>query len=359
MIPFFWSLYVDDSAKIDRHRMQLSMAATVTVNLSGLTTGGLYILLRSTRLGRIGSKGYTEFDNQKPNSGKRPSTPMYSKQMQRPVSPVRLQRIDMSTERIDEAIEEEKRVESLPGTPTRPFPDPLNSNAVQSSPPKPPAAAHILATSTRRASIRKESYNIFPPKQEAPPDVKSIYLLPAATYTPATKANTSTEPPFDLMLPPPTIRTSRHLRDSSVGSSATVQIGLRVSNINDMPPVTSYYQAPYQKGDSEMHSTFGLAVSTDAEDPSLVDETQQVDLQNAGEALEGTAEKQLPPVPLSIAKRDPKSGEDETTLSPKVYSPQAQVSRGASTRASPTRSPSSDPTGSSEGRPSIQSVAWI
>lgn len=356
MIPLFGNFTVDESGQLDRDRMQLSMAATVAVNLSGLTTGGLYILLRSTRLGRIGPRGYAEFDSQKSNLGKRPSTPMYTKQMEQLVSPVRLQRIEMTTDRIDEASNEEEKVESRPGTPAGPAPDQLSSKAVQSSPPKAPAAAHIPAVSTRRPSIRKDSYNIFPSKQEAPPDVKSIYLLPAATYDPTTKANAPTESPFDLLLPPPTIRTSRHLRDSSLGSSATVQIGLRVSNINDMPPVTSFYQAPYPR-ESQFPTSFGLAISTD--DPFVGDGTQDIGLQNTGKVLERTAEKQLPPVPLSIAKKDTKGDEDETTLSPSVYSPQAQSRRGANPRGSPTRPPPPGPSWSPEGRHRVQSVEWI
>ncbi|POR35229.1 Uncharacterized protein TPAR_04567 [Tolypocladium paradoxum] len=362
MIPSLWNLSLARSGKPDRQRRQLLMAANVAMNLSGLTTGGLYILLRSTRLGRIGPRGHAEFDSQISKTGKRPSLPMYAKQMEQPVSPVRLHWIKMSTDRIDETRNEEEKVESRPGAPTGGAPGPLSSKAVQSSPPKAPAAAHMPAATTRRPSIRKDSYNIFPPKQEAP-DVKPMYLLPAATYNPSTKTNAPSESPFDLLLPPPTIRTSRHLRNSSLGSSATVQIGLRVSNLNDMPPVTSYYQAPYPRN-SEYPRNFGLAISTDVE-PSALDGTQGIDLQNADKVSEGTTEKQLPPVPLSTAK-DTKNDEDETTLSPSVYSPQAQspigsgrANKTASPRGSPTRPPPPGPSWSFEGLPRVRSVEWI
>ncbi|PNY24857.1 Uncharacterized protein TCAP_05209 [Tolypocladium capitatum] len=365
MIPFFWNLYSNEAGELGTHGKKLSVVAAVAVNLSGLTTGGLYLILRATRLGRIGPRGYDEFYSQKSKTGRSPSTPIhwYTKQMEQPVSPVRFQRTEMNADMADEARNEEK-VDSRPRTPPAvQFPPPT----VQSSPPTAPDAAHMPAATTRRPSIRKDSYNVFPPNQEAP-DVKSTYLLPAATYNPTTKAMAPAEPPIDVLLPPPTIRTSRHMRVESFGSSATVQIGLRVSNIDDMPLVTSYYQAPYT-GESTFLTDYGPTIPTDV-DSSAVGATQGVDLENANKVLEGPSrppEKLLPPVPLRTAKKDTKNDENETRPSLDVYSPLTQPRResghGNKTvipRGSPTRPPPPPgPSWSSDGRPRFESMEWI
>lgn len=173
------------------------------------------------------------------------------------------------------------------------------------------------------------------------------------TYNLITKPNAPDEALPDILLPSPTIRTSRHLRDSSLGSSATVLIGLQVSNINDMPPVTSYYRAPY-RGEPDYPKNFGLAISTDIGPvpPPPIDDTERADLGNEDKAFDGPADKQLPPVPLIIAKKDTmkekkdKKEEDEIILSPSVYSPQEQSPKGSgkgkaaiSPRGSPSRAP--------------------
>ncbi|KAJ6438586.1 Mediator of RNA polymerase II transcription subunit 19 [Purpureocillium lavendulum] len=385
MAPFFWSLYIDPSNDVQKYRAQLGMAASVAANLSGLTSGGLYIALRSTRLGRFGPRGYLEFDMQRPLTGaKRPSTlgsATYTKQIELPVSPVRLgqfKKANTAGDRVDDANVEEKRTESRPSTPTQQTASNLpgtsrspEASAPVSSPVREPEA--VIARPRRPSA-----YSIFPSKKQEQPDLKSIYVLPAAAYDPATRTTAAANPEAvaptttpgqdatstdDTLLPPPTIRTSRHLRDFSAGSSAMVQIGLRVSNINDIPPVTSYYHAPY-RGDSAYNGNFGLAISTDVGGagplrtpplPILTDMDTTRDPEEGESAREEGTEKLLPPVPLSIAKKDTKSGtattaqdktttkeegdgdgddDDEITLSPSVYSP-SEVSPRTVPRGSP------------------------
>ncbi|OAQ77524.1 hypothetical protein VFPBJ_07996 [Purpureocillium lilacinum] len=391
MAPFFWSLHVDTSSNVQRYRAQLGMAATVAANLSGLTSGGLYIALRSTRLGRFGPKGYFEFDRQRPLTGaKRPSTPggaTYTKQIELPVSPVRLGKVGkpLMGDRVDEANVEEKRTESRPSTPTRPTA--ANTEGVGSGPDTAAPASFSVkepepaVARPRRPSAARDTYTLFPSSRQDGPDLKSTYILPAAAYDPATPpaapASPVTTAPMamtglggpstdDVLLPPPGVRTSRHLRDLSAGSSAMVQIGLRVSNINDIPPVTSYYHSPY-RGDSAYNGNFGLAISTDVgADPAPVPALPrlQTDMSTLAGPVDGAEstreegpEKLLPPVPLSIAKKDAKSSatraaindaptkeEAEITLSPSVYTPGE-----SSPRSSPNSSPKSSPRGSPRG----------
>ncbi|UNI19030.1 hypothetical protein JDV02_005249 [Purpureocillium takamizusanense] len=394
MTPFFWSLHIDPSSDVQKYRAELGMASTVAANLSGLTSGGLYIALRSTRLGRFGPRGYFEFDRQRPlTGGKRSSTPggaTYTKQIELPVSPVRLAQVDgkplAAGDRVDAVDIEEKRTESRPSTPTRqtaanaedvlrnPF-DALTPASSSSAVREPePTAATPTATRPRRPSA---AYSIFPSSRQEVPDVKSTYILPAAAYDPVTRSATgtaaagSTAPTAmaaagldDVLLPPPGVRTSGHMRDLSAGSSAMVQIGLRVSNINDIPPVTSYYDAPY-RGDSAYSGNYGLAITTDMS-PVQRAPPPLPPLRTDMDATAGTpadeADKLLPPVPLSIAKKDTKGGAaavtnpfttdkqatagteegdgEEITLSPSVYSP-SESSSSPSPRSSPKGSSNS------------------
>ncbi|ODA81758.1 hypothetical protein RJ55_00262 [Drechmeria coniospora] len=384
--PFFWSIHPDASATMKEQQGQLGMAAVVSANLSGLTSGGLYILLRSTGLGSIGPSGYSEFDRQLSRRGKRPSTTgntinyIYTKQMEQPVSPMR-----MGQDWVDLVDDEEKSTESLPATPASHGPD-LGSAVASTYPTSPPSKApdaDVVSPTTgrtRKPSVRRNSYSIFPSAH----DPKPTLVLPPAVYNPKVKPSNE---PLDIfsvsdLMPPPMIRTSRHLRNTSLGSTATVQIGLRVSNLDDMPPVTSYYEAPYPyprpetpyprpetpyPRESKFPETLGLAISTDA-----VSASPPPPSVGTAKGVAGPAEKQLPPVPLKIEKKNSRRGlnermeEEEMRLGPSVYSPPPQTSKlsrkgtvNTSPRGSPTRAPPPGPIGSEQGRTRVQSVEWI
>ncbi|KAM4056098.1 hypothetical protein HRG_003020 [Hirsutella rhossiliensis] len=312
MVPFFWSLYADDTGRITRHQTRLSMAATIVVNLSGLLTGGLYVLLRFTKLGKLGRGGYLEFDRQKPAMGERSSTPgssIYTKQLEQPVSPVRLEQMRRDLETGDGARSEKMSAwptafaaqAARPQTPgvTMPIPQIMS-----------PEMAFMAGTLPgQNPGLRQDSYNLFPSRQGAP-DTKSSYLLPAVAHNPDALS-------ADELLPPAAAWTARHERKSSLASSATVQIALRVSNINDMPPVTSSYQEPLDSDGRNYRGDLGLAISTDpfADDASQYSASMYVDddLFDFGEAL-----AQQPPLPTATDKT---TSDDEITLSPTVYDP--------------------------------------
>lgn len=330
------------------------MASTVAANLSGLTSGALYIALRSTRLGKIGPEGYLEFDRQMPSQkGKRSSTPgtaMYTKQMELPVSPVYFDQGGLATagDGPKEAGEEEKTTGSPAASPPAAFGStgatgPRAPSLKPAPAPAPGEPGAAVVRPARRPSVARDTYSIFPSSTSRPGNADgggggaAAYVLPAATYDPAAAKEASarladaTAPgggwtdDAQLLLPPPPPRAAGgSAYDSWVRSSATVQIGLRVSNINDMPPVTSYYDTPHQRGSGNL----GLAVST----------YSAASLADAPEAAGEPAETLPPLAPLAISKKGAgaqggrphdQSGDgdgSQVTLSPSVYMPDAQPS---------------------------------
>ncbi|PHH92707.1 hypothetical protein CDD83_5730 [Cordyceps sp. RAO-2017] len=369
MVPFFWSVNGEDARMIMRYQMRLAMAATIVANLSGLLTGGLYLLLRVTKLGKLGRRGYFEFDRQKPAIGPRAMTPsnlIYTKQLEQPISPVRLERMmRKNADRTEEIKYEEKALSSPPVSPmTRPARPPSPGTARRVPPiltPGPPDSAYPLAGTMRRPSARKDSYNLFPPPRHEAPDTKSTYLLPAAAHNPAAAAAAAAAPGRggdgsqdvspdmeDVLLPPQAVWTTRRQRNSSMESSATVQIALRVSNINDMPPVTSPYQGPPYPDHAEDPRTFGLAITTDASPFADPKPRYTMGSQYIDEAVFDSDDEEsddLPPLfPASRAgdgkeatktkkADDDDDDDDAVTLSPTVYCPtEAQPSATAKPR---------------------------
>lgn len=88
----------------------------------------------------------------------------------------------------------------------------------------------------------KSSYSLFPGSNNTN-SAKVPSLLPATAYDPDAKETTASS----SMLKPPA--PFRHRRDSSLASHTTVQIGLRLSNVDDMPP-----QDPGAQDSSQVHS---------------------------------------------------------------------------------------------------------
>lgn len=109
--------------------------------------------------------------------------------------------------------------------------NPLRSNAVYST----PDAVVIQPPEPARAPsghAPKNSYSLFPGSSNIA-NAKPPSLLPAAAYDPSAKETTASP---GMLKPPAPIHGSRHRRESSLASHTTVQIGLRLSNVDDMPP---------------------------------------------------------------------------------------------------------------------------
>ncbi|KAL2023900.1 hypothetical protein VTK56DRAFT_677 [Thermocarpiscus australiensis] len=242
MLPFFFALaFIKDERGQNPNALTLSMVASVVANVSGLMTGGLYLFLKTSGLSTIGPRGKVgEYGNRRAkykiiryetndpdnNSG-------FDSHFMHPVArPRSLCRMDgdaslMSTEKEEEALDG-RSVRSASIKYSKPsLNSPSSNTPVSVTPtaliPKAPEPAHITP---RGGHMRKRSYSLFP---SSTPAAKSpITPLPATTYSPA-----------DALKPPPSMGNliNRHQRDSSLMSSATVQIGLRLSSVDDMPAV--------------------------------------------------------------------------------------------------------------------------
>ncbi|RCI08605.1 hypothetical protein L249_4886 [Ophiocordyceps polyrhachis-furcata BCC 54312] len=300
-VPFFASLVSDASASSDvtREMMQLSTAATIVVNLTGLLTGALYLVLRLTRLGRLGCSGYVELDRQRLKSGirtVRASSVMYNKQLEQPLSPGWLERRAGGGSFYSWSDEKKKQ----------------------------PVAVSV--SETRKAGGgAAPSYSIFPhPHPHLDPH-------PHPHAAPQIEAD-------DFLVPPSAPWANRRERNSSLGSSATVPIALRVSNIDNIPvqqmsgssAAAPLYQATVQQQQRRLISPgkLGLAISTnDAYRLSkTVDVFDDDDDDEDEDDDDGARGGPLPP-PLAFTKADEaKPDDDGFTLSPTVYSPDSSPS---------------------------------
>jgi hypothetical protein len=346
MVPFFFNLSFFDQRSPDSQALDLSLVASVVANVSGLMTGGLHLFLRSNTLSTIGPKDkWEESDRQKlkrdirvwgPGSGG--SSSNYSSRTVQPVSAPRpLQRTN-SEETLIHEKEEEAMIES-PTSLTYEKTNPLRSNAVyaMATPPRAPEPARITTSQTPRAHAQTSSYSLFPDKSSAA-STKSVTLLPATTYSPggSTIASLAKAPDaFDALKPPPSFQ-GRHRRDSSMVSSATVQIGLRFSNVEDMPPLNSRYfqdthkvynlDCPNARNESGSSSMRPSPLNTLHANKAQDDEEYDYDESIYSRDPEKDAKmKTLPPVPNSAAAKDVDLA--PLMLSPTVYKPESPTSR--------------------------------
>lgn len=337
MIPFFFVQGFLDGRAPNANALTLAMVASVVSNVSGLMTGGLYLFLKSSVLSTIGPKNkageyekrrakYTirrydsdDSDNDSHTRGRVAE----SRSLRRMDSDISL----ITTDKEEEALDG-KSMRSMSTRYGRRSPDSMRSNKLVSAAaavlmPRQPEPARIPSALPASGHMRKRSYSLFPRSTFA--SKSSVTLLPATTYSPA-----------DNLKPPPSMANLvnfRHRRDSSLVSSATVQIGLRLSSVDDMPSLATNNVATT---DSEVHSLncpnvlteimakgnkrpTGLGVVTTALPPPSA---EVEDVSPRRDPVKDARMKTLPPVPRidsRPAKQEP--AKDEITLSPSVYSP--------------------------------------
>ncbi|KAK1964295.1 hypothetical protein LY78DRAFT_160262 [Colletotrichum sublineola] len=331
LTPFFFNLSFSEQRGATGQALTLSMIASVVANVSGLMTGGLHLFLRSNTLSTIGPRQSEKWESErnKLKAGIRvySSGDDYENHMMNPVGRAQsLRRMD-STDSLVPEKEEEARIESPSGSPT--YASPLRSNAVWQpvrSPPRTPEPVQVPAYQIPKAHARKRSYSLFPTEQQNN-NTKSITLLPAKTYTPG--ARTFEEDDIMFLQPPPSIHPQgiRHRRDSSLASSATVQIGLRLSNVDDMPPLNSQY---FQNNASV--TSLDCPDEQDADAPKRPSPLAQVDTNTHSDLSDSEEDGTLVSSPVRHEKDArmktlpsvPKEPEPEQlTLSPAVYRPES------------------------------------
>ncbi|KAL7625018.1 hypothetical protein AAE478_004232 [Parahypoxylon ruwenzoriense] len=325
--PFF--IYLTISDPMDDNGgpgLTLSMIATVVANVTGLTTGGLYLFLRSNTIATISPKNkHAEYERQKLKHQIRvrgANDISFNGHILQPVSGPQYFSKTESQESLmgDKSYFAERGEGVFRVDPNDP--NPLRSNAVFDAIyiPRAPEPAQISATPLNTHSRKPSaSYNLFPSKNQS--NTTSDALLQPTAYIPNPQPNPApTSTPFrdvnDTLKPPPTVRSSwnRHRRESSLASSATVQIGLRLSNIADIGPISKVTTeigrvhtlgCPKREemGNNPRPSpliTYGAPTGTPSQSSTPSSDTTM---------------KNLPPVPARPEK------EENCTLNPTVYDP--------------------------------------
>ncbi|KAJ3569269.1 hypothetical protein NPX13_g6143 [Xylaria arbuscula] len=306
MIPFFGYLsFGNPFENGGGTSLTLSMVSTVVSNVTGLMTGGLYLFLRSSTISSISPKNkIDEYERQQMKyqiGMPKPGDTDFNSHIMKPVAaPQWLREAEIQEKRT--LKDGKSRYESqLSGWPlTTNDPNPLRLNAASKQTP-------ILPSPTDSQSplslmpLRKQSttaYTLFPNQNQ---ERASKVLLPATTYSPDT-GGASVNDFYDMLIPPPSIRAPgfRHRRESSMASSATVQIGLRLSNVDDVRPTT----AGTIGGPERTHDTAALPSSRVAS--GLLTQIQ-------------TATKTLPSIPRDSLVET----ESAPLLNPTVYSPKS------------------------------------
>lgn len=355
MIPFFLSLTVQmpgGAGGDSDMTLTLSMISTVVANISGLLTGGLHLFLRSNTIATIAPRDkQAEYERQKLKykiGGPTPSEENFSNQINRPIDGPRVLKRSPSEESFvlqDQGLEE-AAIESPPQTAYGSHfiqPNPLRSHAVHPEPdPRAPEPAQLPSVQAPAGHARKPSasYSLFPNKPTANTNTESVALLLPTTYSPNNTSHTGADmaantSPFspaaedfdDDLLKPPTIGGfGRHRRDSSTVSMATVQIGLRFSNVNDMPPMD-------KTNDSDRVNTLECPAPTRpsplskfAVRPEELSPARPSVFDNSQATLGGTAAELLQ-VPRNASLKEEVADEpapaDLFTLKPAVYSPKS------------------------------------
>ncbi|KAF5025913.1 hypothetical protein F66182_2032 [Fusarium sp. NRRL 66182] len=324
---FFYNTTFQDPLAATKGSMQLAMIGTVVTNLSGLLLGCLYLFLRASK----SPTGYYDDDIEVSNNlnkwggdqnpGPQSPEPLVPRSLD---LPKQVRKADSEEDLLADTRAEGKVFGTRKDILNRGLPKPLRMGSMR-QPQGLPTIPQPVRMSSKESikNFKKSMYSIFP--KEEPP--KSPILLPTTYRESLAKKATSTQGPDTGLLPPPALRIpdkKSHRNDASMISTATVQIGLRLSNIGDLRPS----KAEAKQDTNRVHNldcpnsmvtffprkTSPLAIA-------IVDvpgEGARYEIQDNFEKQ--LSEKELPPVPLSAGMNTP----PETTLSSAVYSPQKQ-----------------------------------
>jgi hypothetical protein len=333
------------------------MIATVVLNLSGLMSGLLHLFLRSnTATTAFGPKNERHLNKGKhqiriwgpnelafgthlvdPSSG--PRSPVRERES-RPDSQASLMRFEKGRVISMESLNSTSSFSPRFNPPTSKLNN-VEQKAKMPAIPEPTAEP----SSAAHGHARKQSYSLFPTEATSPTKGPQQNVRPAESI-------------YDIsdLAPPPAIsglRGSRHRRDSSIASSATVQIGLRLSHapepsMEDAPtiplPRTAYGALPSTTFKANAAApTAPVPLSTfNAIRPSpLKFQTQEIPKPGPParspkrpspltpvtspiklSPMLASINKLLPPTPKVLT---PVVRESNTQLSPAVYSPEKKI----------------------------------
>ncbi|RGP62219.1 hypothetical protein FLONG3_10298 [Fusarium longipes] len=306
-LTFYYNTAFHDPGAAGEASMQLNIIGTVVMNMSGLLLGCLYLFLRSSK-----SPTGCSDDDIEASQGFKKWADDQDQEPQTPLSAVPPQSIDMPRLARKAGSREDlmmgDRVEDKVFGARKDFLKgglkPLRLGSMRNSGDLPMAPKPVRTSSKESIkNFKRSMYSIFP-KPEPP---KSPILLPTTTYKdPASKAAPAPPSLAGLLAPPALRLPDRKLRSSGASalSTATVQIGLRLSNIGgDMSP-----SKPEPKQDTNRVEELDCPNSTVRFFPrktsplaiAIVDvpgEGTRYQIQDNFE--NDLSEKELPPVPLS------------------------------------------------------------
>lgn len=254
--------------------LALSTLASMAMNLTGLATGILYILLKSNKMPIIGLGAPNTRPMGDSKKGMRETTPSgcdFGFQITRPISPPRsLRRSDSVGSLITNVKDEEAILGGSNGISKHHGNGISHFNMIipRDRLPKFPNSARMSASLRPKALFATSMKPESPVKQTDEKRVSS----PLPDIPPPSSRNSLVD-----LLVPPNIHISHHKRDSSIVSSATVQIGLRLSNVDDLPLHNSIFLrdstqtlgCPNQSGSSRPRKPSPLSTSgvhTDLDD---------------------------------------------------------------------------------------------
>jgi hypothetical protein len=321
MIPFF--TYVSFGYQFfDRSHIgpTLSLIATVVANVTGLMTGGLYLFLRSSTISPISPKNkLDEYERQQtqyqigiPKNGADSDSPV--------MKPAATTQWLRSAEQEKFTGDGNISFKELEGS--TPFGNPYDTHYSQ----RRNAFKHNLIvqnqnltqTPSFKSSWRKpiSSYGLWPGRIQTNRASKPV--LPSTVFP----WNGTSQPSDDccdmLQLPPPIQPPGfRHKRDSSMASHATVQIGLRISNVEDARPITSSTAGGMETIHSLDCPRNPRFASANRPSPLMTSGSSTRSLSPPRPLEVDTAMKTLPPVP-----QGPQAEADRPLiLNPTVYNP--------------------------------------
>ncbi|KAI1262482.1 hypothetical protein F5Y18DRAFT_418886 [Xylariaceae sp. FL1019] len=319
MLPFFGYITFSNPFKNGGDTgLTLSEISSIVTNVTGLLNGGLYLFLRSNIISTIAPRDtfseydYQDFKGQIMIQGSNGAD--YDDQTKKPV---------YATQNPYDLANTGKSGKLIQG------------NSYNLNPPRSKAVLdqrsimnpqETTQTPTPQNQVRKPysiSYGLFP-SQSHGLAISGIQLQPT-TYSPSTEDYNNFS---DTLKPPPPISLSpsRHRRDSSMASSATVQIGLRFSNVKDMPPASNIYIPATAKTHALGCPNVAKGATVDRPTPLMTTTPRDSMASSSSQprALEISpvaTSKTLPPLPRSVQAE----AEQAMVLNPTVYSPNSPI----------------------------------
>ncbi|KAI0157672.1 hypothetical protein GGR57DRAFT_52183 [Xylariaceae sp. FL1272] len=316
MLPFFaYITFANPFKNGGNTGLTLSEISSIVTNVTGLLNGGLYLFLRSGIISTIvprdtsGGYDYQDFKDQIMMQGSNGAD--LNDQINKPVY--------VAQNPYELANAEESGRFGQDSTYNM---SPLKSSAVldQRSIMRSQEATQIP---TPKNHVRKPSYGLFPTRSQGLA-ISGIQLQPT-TYSP----NTADYNNFDDTLKPPppiSLSASRHRRDSSMVSSATVQIGLRFSNVDDIPPISNTYVPAAERTHALGCPNVAKAAPVDRPTPLMITmPRERVASSSSQPHTSGISpiatSKKLPPLPHSFQAE----AEQAIMLNPTIYRPDSPI----------------------------------